>query len=67
MTWYHALSRGVLPAACRYWPTCSEYACEAVARHGVLRGVWLAAGRLLRCHPWRSGGVDLVPEGAAHV
>ncbi len=47
---------------CRFWPTCSNYASEAVERHGVLRGLVLASGRLLRCHPWHAGGVDPVPE-----
>ncbi|WP_370250223.1 membrane protein insertion efficiency factor YidD [Nocardioides sp.] len=46
---------------CRYWPTCSAYALEAVQVHGSLRGSWLAGRRLLRCHPWAPGGVDKVP------
>jgi len=46
----------------RYTPTCSEYAMEAVERHGVLRGAMLAAGRLLRCHPLAKGGLDPVPQ-----
>ncbi|HZS51092.1 MAG TPA: membrane protein insertion efficiency factor YidD [Bryobacterales bacterium] len=50
-----------LPVACRYVPTCSEYAAEAVERHGVLRGSALAAGRVLRCHPFVRGGFDPVP------
>ncbi len=48
--------------ACRYVPSCSEYAMEAVERHGVLRGSLMAAGRLLRCHPFVRGGYDPVPE-----
>ncbi|TDE12610.1 membrane protein insertion efficiency factor YidD [Jiangella asiatica] len=47
---------------CRYYPSCSAYALTAVERHGALRGGWLAARRLGRCHPWCAGGVDLVPS-----
>lgn len=50
----------LLPPACRYVPTCSEYAMEAVERYGVLRGGWKAAGRVLRCHPFVRGGFDPV-------
>jgi len=46
---------------CRYHPTCSAYALEAVQIHGAARGSWLAARRVLRCHPWAAGGVDHVP------
>jgi len=51
----------MLPAACRYVPTCSEYAIEAIERHGALGGSASAARRLLRCHPFASGGFDPVP------
>jgi len=51
-----------LPTACRFVPTCSEYALEAVERHGALRGSLLAAWRLLRCHPFCRGGHDPVPQ-----
>ncbi len=50
-----------LPAACRYVPSCSEYACDAIEHHGVLRGSALAGWRLLRCHPFAKGGYDPVP------
>lgn len=56
----------LLPRSCRYVPTCSEYAMEAVERYGALRGVWMALGRLLRCHPFAKGGYDPVaPEAHA--
>jgi putative membrane protein insertion efficiency factor len=51
-----------LPARCRYHPSCSHYAVEAVRRYGVLRGVVLAGWRLLRCNPWSHGGVDFVED-----
>ena len=50
----------LLPPSCRYVPTCSEYAMEAVERYGVLRGGYLATARLLRCHPFAKGGYDPV-------
>jgi putative membrane protein insertion efficiency factor len=47
--------------ACRYWPTCSEYAREAIEVHGAAKGAWMTAARLARCHPYGRGGVDPVP------
>jgi putative membrane protein insertion efficiency factor len=51
----------LLGPRCRFYPTCSDYALEAVAVHGARRGGWLALTRILRCHPWHPGGVDPVP------
>ena len=51
-----------LGAACKYVPTCSEYAMEAIETHGVIRGLWLAVKRILRCHPFAKGGYDPVPQ-----
>jgi len=50
-----------LPAACRFHPSCSSYAAEALVRHGAARGSWLAVRRLSRCHPFHAGGIDPVP------
>lgn len=52
----------LLASCCKFHPTCSAYACEAVERHGVMRGSWLALKRLLRCRPFAPGGIDPVPE-----
>jgi putative membrane protein insertion efficiency factor len=61
LKFYKAAISPFLPRACRFEPTCSVYAREAIERHGFLRGSRLALGRLLRCHPFHSGGFDPVP------
>jgi putative membrane protein insertion efficiency factor len=58
---YQWTIRPVIGANCRFEPSCSHYAVEALARHGALRGSGLAARRILRCNPWHEGGIDPVP------
>jgi hypothetical protein len=58
---YQLVISPALPPSCRFTPSCSQYALEAVRRHGAVRGSWLAARRLARCHPWNPGGYDPVP------
>ncbi len=58
---YQAILSPLMPASCRFQPTCSTYAVEAVQRHGPLRGLWLTAKRLWRCRPGGFGGEDPVP------
>lgn len=58
---YRRFVSPVLPRVCRYTPSCSEFAEEAIGRYGAVRGTWLSARRLLRCHPWGGHGYDPVP------
>lgn len=58
---YQLLISPMFPPSCRYFPTCSDYARQAVVRHGALAGSWLAVKRLSRCHPWGGLGYDPVP------
>ena len=61
---YQAFFSALMPSACKFYPSCSHYAAEAVRIHGARRGSWLALRRLSRCHPFTRGGVDLVPDAA---
>ncbi len=63
---YQYLISPLLGSNCRFYPTCSSYAMEALESHGVIRGSYLALRRLLRCHPYHEGGIDLVPAPHAH-
>ncbi|MBB4210933.1 hypothetical protein EV659_103300 [Rhodothalassium salexigens DSM 2132] len=65
VTGYRRLISPFLPATCRYQPTCSAYAMDAVRRHGGLKGGWLALRRVFRCHPWGGYGYDPVPDPAS--
>lgn len=58
---YQIVISPLLPPSCRFYPSCSAYALEAVQVHGALRGSWLAVRRLSRCHPFHAGGLDPVP------
>jgi uncharacterized protein len=62
---YQILISPWLAPRCRYYPTCSQYALEAVEVHGAWRGIWLALKRLGRCHPLREGGYDPVPPSSS--
>lgn len=58
---YRLFISPLIPSSCRYTPTCSEYAVQAVQKHGPVKGSWLAIKRILRCHPWGGHGYDPVP------
>ena len=58
---YRAAISPMFPPACRYVPTCSQYAIEAITKYGPVKGLWLAVKRILRCHPWGGSGFDPVP------
>ncbi|MBK8046709.1 MAG: membrane protein insertion efficiency factor YidD [Anaerolineales bacterium] len=58
---YQKLISPGLPSSCRFYPTCSQYTYEAVAKYGVFRGGWMGARRIARCNPWNKGGFDPVP------
>jgi putative membrane protein insertion efficiency factor len=58
---YQKFISPALPPSCRFSPSCSQYALEAVSKHGALKGMWLGARRLVRCHPFNPGGYDPVP------
>ncbi|HHS50176.1 MAG TPA: membrane protein insertion efficiency factor YidD [candidate division Zixibacteria bacterium] len=59
---YQLTLGAVMPPSCRFYPTCSQYAFEAIHKHGALRGGWLTVKRIVRCHPFNPGGYDPVPE-----
>jgi putative membrane protein insertion efficiency factor len=59
---YQAFFSALMPSACKFYPSCSHYAADALRIHGARRGTWLALRRLARCHPFSRGGVDLVPS-----
>ena len=61
VTGYQGIIRPLLVGSCKFYPSCSTYAIEAIRDHGLLRGGWLTLGRVTRCHPFARGGIDPVP------
>ena len=61
LTAYRYAISPMIGPVCRFYPSCSQYAEQAIRRHGLMRGTWLAARRILRCNPWHCGGHDPVP------
>ncbi|RMG67834.1 MAG: membrane protein insertion efficiency factor YidD [Calditrichaeota bacterium] len=59
---YQIAFSGLFPPSCRFYPTCSQYALEALQEHGAIKGGWLSIKRIARCHPFHPGGVDPVPK-----
>lgn len=58
---YQTVISPLTPATCRFEPTCSHYSAEAIVKHGVIKGIWLSAKRISKCHPWGKSGYDPVP------
>lgn len=63
---YRAMISPLYGDVCRYYPSCSHYALNAIQTHGVVKGVWLGTRRIARCHPWAAGGIDDVPDNPKH-
>ena len=61
---YRAVISPLYGDVCRYYPSCSHYAMQAIQHHGVMRGIWFGSRRLARCHPWAEGGIDDIPAPA---
>ncbi|HAC15104.1 MAG TPA: membrane protein insertion efficiency factor YidD [Bacteroidetes bacterium] len=64
---YQIMISPYFPSSCRYQPTCSQYAIDALKNHGALKGTWLTTKRILRCHPWAKGGHDPVPPAKSNA